>query len=188
MPSPSELASPSTDKVFEQRVVGARRLSNVLVAIAVSLGGTGFLLASLSSRLGHDLLPVLHAAELTWIPQGIVMGLYGLAAVALATYLWVVISVDLGSGFNRFDKASGRAVISRRGLRRLIEVDIPLRDIQAVRLEVREGISPLRRLALRIQGRRDLPLTRVGEPLPLADLELSGATLARFLGVPLEGL
>jgi uncharacterized membrane protein YdbT with pleckstrin-like domain len=188
MPSPSELAPPSTDKVFEQRVMGARRLSNLLVAIAVSLGGTGFLLASLSSRLGHDLLPVLHAAELIWIPQGIVMGLYGLAAVALSVYLWVVISVDLGSGVNRFDKASGHAVISRRGLRRLIEVDIPLRDIQAVRLEVREGISPLRRLSLRIQGRRDLPLTRVGEPLPLADLELSGATLARFLGVPLEGL
>ena len=116
------------------------------------------------------------------------MGFYGFAAVALAFYLWVVISVDLGSGINRFDKASGRALISRRGLRQLIEVDIPLRDIQAVRLEVREGISPLRRLALRVQGRRDLPLTRVGEPLPLADLELSGATLARFLGVPLEGL
>jgi hypothetical protein len=33
-----------------------------------------------------------------------------------------------------------------------------------------------------------LPLTQVGEPQPLADLELSGAQLARFLGVPLEGL
>jgi hypothetical protein len=28
----------------------------------------------------------------------------------------------------------------------------------------------------------------VGEPLPLAELELTGARLARFLGVPLEGL
>jgi hypothetical protein len=28
----------------------------------------------------------------------------------------------------------------------------------------------------------------VGEPLPLAELELSGAQLARFLGVPLEGV
>jgi hypothetical protein len=39
-----------------------------------------------------------------------------------------------------------------------------------------------------LQGRRDLPLTRVGEPMPLADLERSGAELARFLGVPLEGV
>ncbi len=188
MPPTPELAPPPTDKVFEQRVLGARRPSNVIAAIAVSLGGTGFLLASVSSRLGRDLLPILQASELAWIPQGIVMGFYGVAALALATYLWVVIGVDLGSGTNRFDKTTGRALISRHGLRQLIEVDIPLRDIQAVRLEVREGISPVRRLSLRIQGRRDLPLTRVGEPLPLADLELSGATLARFLGVPLEGL
>lgn len=188
MPSPPELAPPSADMVFEQRVTGARRPSNVIAALAVSLGGTGFLLTSLSSRLGHDLLPILHAAELSWIPQGIVMGAYGLAALALALYLWIVIIVDLGSGFNRFDKTSGLVVISRNGLRRLIAVEIPLREIQAIRLEVRDGISPLRRLSLRVQGRRDFPLTRVGEPLPLADLELSGATLARFLGVPLEGL
>jgi hypothetical protein len=188
MPSPPEPAPSPSDKVFEQRVTGARRVSNVIAALAVSLGGTGFLLTSLSIRLGRDLLPMLHTAEISWIPQGIVMGFYGLAALALASYLWLVIGVDLGSGFNRFDKSSGRAVISRNGLRRMIEVDIPLREIQAVRLEVRDGISPLRRLALRVQGRRDLPLTRVGEPLPLADLESSGASLARFLGVPLEGL
>jgi hypothetical protein len=188
MPPSPELGPPSTDTVFEQRVTGARRPSNVIVALAVSLGGTGFLLASLSSRLGHDLLPILHAAELSWIPQGIVMGFYGLAALVLAAYLWSVIVVDLGSGLNRFDKRSGFAIISRHGLRRLIEVEFPLREIQAVRVEVRDGISPLRRLSLRVQGRRDLPLTRVGEPLPLTELEITGATLARFLGVPLEGV
>jgi uncharacterized membrane protein YdbT with pleckstrin-like domain len=183
-----DFAPRTNDEVFEQRVTGARRWSNLVVAVAVTLGGTGFLLASLSSRLGRNLLPMLHASDLSWIPQGIVMGFYGLSALALASYLWVVISVDLGSGVNRFDKKSGNAVITRHGLRRLIEVEIPLRDIQAVRLEVRDGISPLRRLALRVQGRRDLPLNRVGEPQPLAELELSGATLARFLGVPLEGV
>lgn len=186
-PTP-ELVPTPLDHVFEQRVTGARRLSNVLAAVAVTIGGTGFLAASLSSRLGRNLLPMLHTAELNWIPQGIVMGFYGLAALALALFLWIVISVDLGSGINRFDKTSGQALITRHGLRRMIEVEISMRDIQAVRMEVREGISPLRRLALRIRGRRDLPLTRVGEPLPLADLELSGATLARFLGVPLEGV
>ena len=183
-----DLVDGTHDDVFEQRVIGARRWSNLVAALAVTVGGTGFLLASLSSRLSRNLLPMLHASDLSWIPQGIVMGFYGLAALALAAYLWVVISVDLGSGVNRFDKKTGKAVISRHGLRRLIEVEIPLRDIQAVRLEVRDGISPLRRLALRVQGRRDLPLNRVGEPQPLAELELSGATLARFLGVPLEGV
>jgi hypothetical protein len=174
--------------VLEQPVLGSRRLSNLLVAAAVSLGGVGFLLTSASSRFGRDFLPIGHPAELTWVPQGLVMGLYGLAAVLLATYLWTVIGLDVGSGTNRFDRASGQAVISRRGFRRLIEVSVPLRDIQAVKVEIREGLSPRRRLALRIQGRRELPLSRVGEPIPLAELELAGARLARFLGVPLEGL
>ncbi|MFN6132717.1 MAG: photosystem I assembly protein Ycf4, partial [Synechococcaceae cyanobacterium] len=147
-----------------------------------------FLLTSASSRLGLDLLPIGHPAELTWVPQGLVMGLYGIAATLLGTYLWTVIALDVGSGSNRFDRGSGKAQISRRGFRQRIEVDLALRDIQAVRLDVREGLNPRRRLSLRLQGRRDLPLTRVGEPLPLAELERDGARLARFLGVPLEGL
>ena len=44
-------------EVLEQPVLGSRRLSNYLVAAAVSIGGIGFLLASLSSYLGRDLLP-----------------------------------------------------------------------------------------------------------------------------------
>lgn len=174
--------------VLEQSVLGCRRLSNFLVAAAVTLGGVGFLLASLSSYFGRNLLPGLHPSDLPWVPQGLVMGLYGVAALLLATYLWTVISVDLGGGSNSFDKRSGLAVISRQGLRQRIKVEVPLRDIQAVKVEIRDGLSPMRRLALRIQGRRDLPLSRIGEPIPLADLEFAGATLARFLGVPLEGL
>jgi uncharacterized membrane protein YdbT with pleckstrin-like domain len=181
-------AGTESKSVLEQPVLGSRRLSNLLVATAVSLGGVGFLLTSASSRFGRDLLPVGHPAELVWVPQGLVMGLYGLAAVLLATYLWTVIALDVGSGSNRFDRASGQALISRRGFRRLIEVSVPLRDIQAVKVEIRDGLSPRRRLALRIQGRRELPLSRVGEPMPLAELEMAGARLARFLGVPLEGL
>ena len=188
MASSATSPSPASSSVFEQPVLGSRRLSNLLVAIVVSLGGVGFLLTSASSRLGRDLLPIGHPAELVWVPQGLVMGLYGLAATLLATYLWFVIAIDVGSGTNRFDRASGEAVISRRGFRQLIAVTIPLAEIQAVKVEIREGLSPRRRLALRIQGRREPPLSRVGEPIPLADLEMAGARLARFLGVPLEGL
>ena len=116
------------------------------------------------------------------------MGLYAAAALILAGYLWTVISVDLGGGSNVFDKDSGTALILRRGFRKPITVEVPLKDIQAVKVEIRDGLNPRRRLALRIRGRRDLPLSRVGEPIPLADLEATGASLARFIGVPLEGI
>lgn len=181
-------ASASRPSLLEQPVQGSRRLSNYLVASAVTAGGIGFLLTSLSSRLGRDLLPLGHPAELEWVPQGLVMGAYGIAGVLLATYLWSVITLDVGAGSNRFDQDSSKATITRRGFRQKIELDIPLREILAVKVDVRDGLNPRRRLSLRLQGRRDLPLTRVGEPLPLAELERSGAELARFLKVPLEGV
>lgn len=177
-----------TSDLLEQPVLGSRRPSNLLMAVAVSLGGVGFLLTSLSSYLARDLLPIGHPAELVFVPQGLVMGLYGTAAVLLAIYLWTVIGLDVGAGSNRFDRRAGTATIRRQAFRQLIDVEIRLRDIQAVKVEVRDGLNPRRRLALKLQGRRDLPLTRVGEPMPLADLEQSGAQLARFLGVPLEGV
>ncbi len=57
-----------------------------------------------------------------------------------------------------------------------------------MRVELKEGLNPRRALYLRAKGRRDIPLTRVGQPLPLKDLEIQAAQLARFIGVPLEGL
>ena len=57
--------------VLEQPVLGSRRLSNFLVASAVTIGGVGFLLASLSSYLGRDLLPLGHPAALVFVPQGL---------------------------------------------------------------------------------------------------------------------
>jgi hypothetical protein len=187
-PAAAPSSASAVSSVLEQTVLGSRRLSNVLMAAVVSTGGLGFLLTSASSRLGRDLLPIGHPAELAWVPQGLVMGLYGIAAALLATYLWAVIAIDVGAGANHFDKQSGILTVTRRGFRQLISVTTPLRDIQAVKVEVRDGLNPRRRLALRVQGRRDLPLTRVGEPMPLVDLERGGAELARFLGVPLEGV
>jgi hypothetical protein len=60
--------------------------------------------------------------------------------------------------------------------------------VQSVRVEIKEGINPRRALYLRAKGRRDIPLTRVGQPLSLKELETKGAQLAKFLEVPLEGL
>ncbi len=57
-----------------------------------------------------------------------------------------------------------------------------------MKLDVREGFNPLRRVSLRIKGRKDLPISRVGSPKPLLDLENEGAEIARFLEVNLEGI
>ncbi|ABM77596.1 MULTISPECIES: photosystem I assembly protein Ycf4 [Prochlorococcus] len=173
---------------LEQSVLGFRRLSNQLLAVIVTIGGLGFTLTCLSSYLGRDLLPIGSPSSLLFVPQGLVMGLYGIAGLLLASYLWAMININLGAGSNNFDKASGMVKICRRGYFKLISAEFPLKDVKAVKVEVRDGFNPLRRLSLRVQGRRDITLTRVGQPLPLAQLEQDGAELARFLDVNLEGL
>lgn len=173
---------------FEQKIKGSRKPTNYLVGSMVSIGGVGFLLASSSSYLGVDLLPLGNPSTLIFVPQGLVMGLYGIAASFLALYLWRLISIDFGSGSNSFDKDLGMLCVSRQGLFKEIKIEIPLEEIKAVKLDAREGFNSRRRICLRIQGRKDLPISQVGSPPPLLELEEEGAELAKFLGVNLEGI
>ena len=184
----SQSENKSTDLVLDQRIKGSRKISNYIVASMLSIGGVGFLLASLSSYFGKDFLPLGNPSTLIFIPQGLVMGIYGIVAFLLAIYFWRLISIDYGSGINRFDKNKGLLFLTRKGFLKDIEIEIPIDEIKAVKLEVREGFNPRRRVSLRIKGRKDLPISRVGSPQPLLELENEGAEIARFLEVNLEGL
>lgn len=179
------------NRVLRQPIVGSRRFSNYWWAIVVSIGATGFFLAALSSYTKINLLPVGDATQLIFIPQGVAMGFYGVMGLLLAFYLWLVILLDVGGGYNEFNKETGMVQIFRWGFPgkdRRIEFGCRLQDVQSVRAEIKEGINPKRALYLRVKDRRDIPLTRVGQPMSLSEIENQGAELARFLGVPLEGL
>lgn len=186
------VASTKADnQVLRRSVIGSRRLSNYWWATVITLGAGGFFLASLSSYLKINLLPFADPTQLIFVPQGIAMGFYGVVGLLLAIYLWGVIALDVGGGYNEFNRKTGKLTIFRWGFPgkdRRIEISHTLEDVQAIRVDIKEGLNPKRALYLRIKGRRDIPLTRVGQPLPLSDLENQGAELARFLGVPLEGL
>lgn len=177
--------------IYKQEIIGSRRFSNFFWAIAVSIGGVGFLLAGLSSYLHKNLLIVSDTSTLQFIPQGIALTFYGVAGTLLALYLWFMIALNVGSGYNEFDKKKGKVTIYRQGFlgkNRKIELVYDIDDIQAIRAEIKEGLNPKRALYLRVKPKRDIPLTSVGEPMPLSKLENQGAELARFLTVPLEGL
>lgn len=178
----------SIETFLEQSVKGSKKLSNYVVASMLTIGGTGFSLASISSYYGKDFLPLGNPSTLIFVPQGLIMGVYGIAASFIAIYFWRLISIDFGSGCNTFDKEKGLLFIRRQGFAKEIKAEIPIKDIQAVKLELREGFNPKRRILLRIQGRKDLPINGVGGPQPLLELEKEGAELARFLDVKLEGL
>ncbi|MDX2228554.1 MAG: photosystem I assembly protein Ycf4 [Leptolyngbyaceae cyanobacterium bins.349] len=177
--------------VLRQSVIGSRRLSNYWWAVVVTIGASGFFLAAISSYTKINLLPFSDPTQLIFIPQGVAMGFYGLAGTLFGVYLWLTILWDVGGGYNEFNKETGQVKIFRWGFpgkNRRIEVTCKTSDVQAVRVDIREGLNPKRALYLRAKGLRDVPLTRVGQPIDLAALENQGAELARFLGVPLEGL
>ncbi len=181
----------SNSFIYKQEIIGSRRFSNFFWAIAVSIGGVGFLLAGLSSYLHKNLLVVSDTSGLQFIPQGIALTFYGVAGTLLAVYLWFLIALNVGSGYNEFDKKKGKVTIYRQGFlgkNRKVELVYDIEDIQAIRAEIKEGLNPKRALYLRVKPKRDIPLTSVGEPMALSKLENQGAELARFLTVPLEGL
>nr|YP_008474574.1 photosystem I assembly protein Ycf4 [Marsilea crenata]AGI51546.1 photosystem I assembly protein Ycf4 [Marsilea crenata] len=171
-------------------VKGSRTIANLCWACILVCGATGFLLAGISSCIGKDLIPGLKSEQIVFIPQGIVMSFYGVAGLFLGFYLWCAVFRNVGSGYNSFDKREGILSIFRWGFpgrNRRICIRFVLRDVEAVGLEIREGLYPRRNLYLKVRGRQNIPLSRMSEALTLAEMEEQAAELARFLRVSIEG-
>jgi len=179
----------SSSSKIEQKINGSRKLSNYLIGGMLTIGGVGFILASLSSYTGKDLLPLGNPSTLLFVPQGLIMGAYGVIANLLNLYLWYIVYINFGSGFNSFDKASRMVVIKRKGLFKEIDVKLNFDEIKSVKLDISEGFNPRRRIALVLKGRKKvLPLSSSGDLKPLLEVEEEGARLAKFLSVNLEGI
>jgi hypothetical protein len=151
----------------------------------------GFALAGLSSYLGQNLLPFSDPSQLVFIPQGIAMSFYGVLGLAVGGYQWLSLLWDLGGGYNEFNRSRGKITILRRGFpgnNREVKLEYDFADIQSVRVQLKEGINPKRMIYLRVKGQRDIPLTSVGQPPSLMEVENQAAEIARYLDVILEGI
>lgn len=229
-------------------VVGSRRFSNYWWASVILLGGFGFLLTGISSYLSFNLLPFINEKNILFFPQGLVMCFYGILGLIFSCYLWLTIFWGVGGGFNEFNKKQGIVRIFRWGFpgkNRRIDLSYDIKDIEAIRVEIKEGLNPRRILYIRVKGnttvpnkmlvkdnenllpasndkklsinpltnrrfvsdsslmkgkknlvgitknlslqnKRDIPLTRIGQPTTLEDIEKQAAELAKFLQVSLE--
>lgn len=229
-------------------VVGSRRFSNYWWASVILLGGFGFLLTGISSYLSFNLLPFINEKNILFFPQGLVMCFYGILGLIFSCYLWLTIFWGVGGGFNEFNKRQGIVRIFRWGFpgkNRRIDLSYDIKDIEAIRVEIKEGLNPRRILYIRVKGnttvpnkmlvkdndnllpasndkkltinpltnrkfvsdsslmkgkknvvgitknlssqnKRDIPLTRIGQPTTLEDIEKQAAELAKFLQVSLE--
>ena len=172
-------------------ILGSRRTSNYLWMVITFIGGIGFFLAGISSYLGFQLLPFANTQEIVFIPQGIVMTFYGTVGLLLSIFLLATLYLNVGGGYNLYDRKNKRIEIFRLGFpgkKKEICLSYSMKDIKSVKLSISEGINPKREIYLKTKDQREVPITRIGEPLLLSQIEEEAVELASFLEVPLEGL
>jgi len=126
---------------------------------------------------------------LPFFPQGLLMSFYGSLGFLLSIYWSLLIFWNVGGGFNEFNKKDGFVRIFRWGYpgkNRKIDLSYSLKEIEAIRVELKQGIDSQRTIYLRLKGKREIPLTGIGQPLTLKEIEKQASELANFLQVSLE--
>jgi hypothetical protein len=189
-------------------IIGERRISNYWWAFIISLGSIGFLLTGVSSYfstqvtenaqlIGSSLIAPINEQDLDistkidFFPQGLVMSFYGSLGILLSLYWWFLIFWNVGAGFNEFNKKEGFIRVFRWGYpgkNRKIDLLYALKDVEGIKVELKQGLDPQRTIYLRLKGSREIPITGIGQPLTLKDIEKQASELANFLQVSLEGL
>ena len=170
-------------------IIGERRISNYWWAFVISLGSLGFLLTGVTSYFASGQNTLNQAVP--FFPQGLLMSFYGSLGVLVSLYWWFLIFWNVGGGFNEFNKKDGFIRIFRWGYpgkNRKIDLSYSLKDVEAIKVELKQGLDPQRTIYLRLKGNREIPLTGIGQPLTLKDIEKQASELANFLQVSLEGL
>nr|YP_009296990.1 photosystem I assembly protein Ycf4 [Ceramium japonicum]AOM66333.1 photosystem I assembly protein Ycf4 [Ceramium japonicum] len=172
-------------------ITGSRRFSNYWWATIIFLGGLSFFLVGISSYLQKQLTPFTNFDNLTFLPQGVIMTFYGITGVLISLFLWFTIVWNVGSGYNEFNQKNGLITIFRMGFpgkNRILKLQYPIKDIQAIKININDGLTPKREIYLKMKDSREIPLTSVGQPLMLSEIEEQASSLATFLGISIEGL
>ena len=173
------------------KIVGSRRFSNYFWSFFLFLGGIGFLLAGISSYFKVNLLPFANPTELVFIPQGLVMMFYGTLSFGLSLYILITVFLDIGSGYNEYNRLESLVKIVRKGFpgkNREILLTYPLSNIKSIGIKITEGLNPKRSIYLCLKDDRKIPLTPVQDPTSISNLEEEAASLAKFLDLKLENI
>nr|AYW12068.1 photosystem I assembly protein ycf4 [Burmannia disticha] len=175
--------------IWIELIKGSRKTSNLLWSCILLGGSLGFLIVGTSSYLGRNLISIFPYQQILFFPQGIVMFFYGIAGLFISSYLWCTILWNIGSGYDRFDRREGIVCIFRwgfPGINRRIFLRLLMKDIQSIKIEVKEGIYPRRVIYMEIRGQGSIPLTRTDANFTPQEIEQKVTQLAYFLRVPME--
>ena len=155
------------NEIRQDQILGSRRFSNYFWSFFLLIGGLSFLLAGISSYFKINLLPFANPTELVFIPQGLVMMFYGTLSLGFSLYIVLTILLDVGSGYNEYNKVENLVKIVRKGFpgkNREILLTYPLTNVRAIGIKITEGLNPTRSIYLCLKDERTIPLTPVQEP------------------------
>lgn len=174
------------------KVLGSRRFSNYWWATIILLGGLSFFLVGICSYLNLSINSIIITANsnFAFLPQGAVMTFYGVTGIITSLFLWYTIILNVGSGYNEFNNQTGLVTIFRLGFpgkNRVLKLEYKVQEISAIKINITEGLSPKREIYLRIKDNREIPLTKVGEPVALSEIERQAKEISTFLQINLEG-
>ena len=178
-----------SDSVITSYFDGSRQLSNLFIALAVSLGGFGFFLTGLSSFFGTNLLFFSDSSEISFIPQGIVLLFYGTVGSILGIFLMLTVWWNVGSGYNEYNRDIQKVKLYRKGYpgknKELLFI-FSFEEIKSIKMRIKEGINPKRQLLLCLTDNREIPLTGIEEPVALNKIEDEAIEIAKYLNIFLE--
>jgi hypothetical protein len=182
--------STTENSVKFEYILGSRSLSNSLFALVLFTGGLAFFLSGLSSYFKVNFIPFSDLTGLFFLPQGITLLFYGTLAICISIFIWITIILDVGSGFNTYDKEKGQVTIFRRGIGRNKEISYayPISTIESIRLKSSESFNSIPSIFLCLKDKREIPLTQLTPNPAIKEIEERAATLAKFLNVYLEGM
>ena len=179
------------NEIRRDSIIGSRRGSNYFWSCFLIIGGLSFLLAGISSYFEINLLPFSNTKDLIFIPQGIVMMFYGTLSIGVGIYILTTILLDIGGGYNEYNKLDNIIKIVRKGFpgsNREILLTYSLNMVQSIGFKITEGLNPTRAIYLCLKDKRNIPISSVQELVSIAELEEQATELAKFLNLKLENI
>nr|YP_009394107.1 photosystem I assembly protein [Rhodomela confervoides]ARW62669.1 photosystem I assembly protein [Rhodomela confervoides] len=179
------------NQIKTEKILGSRRFSNYWWATIVLLGGISFFLVGICSYFKIESSYWLSNSSLLFIPQGAIMTFYGMTGILISLFLWYTIILDVGSGYNEFNNKIGLITIFRLGFpgkNRILKLEYKVKEVSSIKINIKEGLSPKREIYLKTKDMREIPLTKVGEPISLYDIEKKAQEISNFLKINVEGI
>lgn len=177
--------------IKKYQILGSRRFSNYWWASIILLGSLGFFFVGLSSYFNLALIPFINIDLLIFLPQGAVMTFYGTAGIFISIFLWYTIILNIGSGYNEFNNEAKTITVFRLGFpgkNRLLKLQYDINNIASIKVIIEEKFFNRREIYLKMKDKREIPLTKVSEPISILELENQAIELAQFLNVKVEGI